>query len=91
MFFFFFFKLPYFELANCRTPSVFHFLKYISQFEIVANETFIEVDFQYAYYFGIEKEWKMLFNTAKTLFLDGTGCLSDTSWHCFTMFCNSKN
>ena len=30
----------------------------------------------------------MLFNTAKTLVLDGTGCLSGTSWQCFTMFCN---
>ena len=40
---------------------------------IVANETFIEVDFQYVHYFDIEREVENG-TEKKQSFLDGTGC-----------------
>ena len=54
----------FFQVAVLRTGELT--VNSISQFEIIANETFIEVDFQYAHYFGIKKEVEMLFNSAKT-------------------------
>ena len=61
-----------FFFSSCRTSNwriailqVFSFLIIYQSIRDRCKRTFIKVDFQYAHYFDIEKEWKMLFNTAK--------------------------